>query len=188
MLPFHLGLQLGSIFIFCLSITQFSSCSSEQEKTPERLPPQKITPNPFQQGNSKLKNGEFLDAIEFYSRDLDINPNNPASLNNRGIAKSKSGDEAGAISDYTQAIERQENYAIAYNNRGFAKIKLSDYPGAIRDFSTALRLKPNYANAWNNRAVAYWAIKDRQNACEDWNKAEAIGHREAAKSYLKFCN
>lgn len=188
MVPFDLGSRLISIFTFCLTVALFSSCSSEQEKTQEPISTRKTEPNPFHQGNSKFKSGEYLEAIEFYSRDLDVNPDNPVSLNNRGLAKSKTGNETGAIADYNQAIEKREDYATAYNNRGFAKIKTSDYQGAIEDFSFAIRLKPAYANALNNRAVANWAVKDKRNACADWKKAENIGHNEAEKSFDKFCD
>ncbi|TGM03768.1 hypothetical protein EHQ76_08980 [Leptospira barantonii] len=188
MVPFDLRSRLISIFTFCLTVTLFSSCSSEQEKTQEPISTRKAEPNPFQQGNSKFKSGEYLEAIEFYSRDLDVNPDNPVSLNNRGLAKSKSGNETGAISDYSQAIEKRDDYATAYNNRGFAKIKISDYQGAIQDLSSAIRLRPTYTNALNNRAVANWAIKEKQKACADWKTAEIIGHKEAENSFEKFCN
>ncbi|WP_036097041.1 tetratricopeptide repeat protein [Leptospira weilii] len=176
--------RLTSIFTFWLTMTLFSFCSSEQKKTEGPVSPNL---NPFQQGNSKFKNGEFLEAIEFYSRDLDVNPDNPTSLNNRGLAKSKSGNTTGAISDYDQAIEKRENYTIAFNNRGCAKMKTSDYQGAIEDFSSAIRRDPTYANALNNRALTNWAMKERQNACEDWKKAENLGHVEAGKSFAQFC-
>ncbi|MBF3378422.1 tetratricopeptide repeat protein [Leptospira borgpetersenii] len=177
-----------SIFIFFLTITLFSACSFKQEKTKELVFIRKTDLNSFQEGNSKFKNGDYLEAIEFYSRDLDVNPDNPASLNNRGLAKSKSGNKTGAISDYDQAIEKRENYSIAFNNRGCAKMKVSDYRGAIEDLSLAIRLKPTYANAFNNRAAANWTVKEQQSACEDWKKAANLGHNEAEKSFVKFCN
>ncbi|MBM9500609.1 tetratricopeptide repeat protein [Leptospira sp. 201903071] len=186
--PFASRSKLLSKLLFCLTFFLFSSCSSEQEKTEESVSYRESNRNPFQEGNSKFKNGDFPSAIEFYSRDLDANPANPSSLNNRGLAKSKSGNEEGAIADYNQAIEKKQDYAIAYNNRGFAKIEISDYRGAIEDFTSAIRLKPNYSNALNNRAVANWAVKEKKSACGDWRRAEILGHREAAKSFAKFCN
>ncbi|EKO34145.1 tetratricopeptide repeat protein [Leptospira santarosai str. CBC379] len=180
--------KFTSIFIFFLTTTLFFVCSFERKKTNEPVFIRKTDLNPFQEGNSKFKNGDYLEAIEFYSRDLDVNPDNPASLNNRGLAKSKSGNETGAISDYNRAIEKREHYAIASNNRGFAKMKVSNFQNAIEDFSLAIRLKPTYANAFNNRAMANWAMKDKQNACEDWKKADHLGHNEAGKSFVKFCN
>ncbi|AOP36426.1 hypothetical protein A0128_20660 [Leptospira tipperaryensis] len=186
--PFVSRSKLLSKSLFCLTFFLFSSCSSEQEKTEETVSFRESNRNPFQEGNSKFKNGDYPSAIEFYSRDLDANPDNPSSFNNRGLAKSKSGNEEAAIADYNQAIEQKQDYAIAYNNRGFAKIKISDYQGAIEDFTSAIRFKPNYSNAINNRAVANWAIKEKKNACGDWRIAEDLGHREAAKSFAKFCN
>ncbi len=94
----------------------FSVCSFEQKKTKELVFIRETDPNSFQEGNSKFKNGDYLEAIELYSRDLDVNPDNPTSLNNRGLAKSKSGNETGAISDYNRAIEKRVDYAIAFNN------------------------------------------------------------------------
>lgn len=186
--PFASRSRLLSKLLFCLTFFLVSSCSSEQEKTEEPVSFRETNPNPFQEGNLKFRNGDFPSAIEFYSRDLDANPDNPSSLNNRGLAKSKSGNEEGAIADYSQAIEKKQDYAVAYNNRGFAKIEISDYRGAIEDFTSAIRFRPGYSNAFNNRAVANWAVKEKKNACEDWKQAEDLGHREAAKSFDKFCN
>ncbi|AXR62620.1 tetratricopeptide repeat protein [Leptospira mayottensis] len=180
--------KFTSIFIFFLTITLFSVCSFEQKKTKELVFISETDLNSFQEGNSKFKNGDYLEAIEFYSRDLDVNPDNPTSLNNRGLAKSKSGNETGAISDYNRAIEKREDYAIAFNNRGCAKMKVSDYRGAIEDLSLAIRLKPTYANALNNRAVVNWTVQEQQSACEDWKKAANLGHNEARKSFVKFCS
>lgn len=67
-------------------------------------------------------------------------------------------------------------------------MKVSDYRGAIEDLSLAIRLKPTYANALNNRAAANWTVKEQQSACEDWKKAANLGHNEAEKSFVKFCN
>ncbi|RHX89080.1 tetratricopeptide repeat protein [Leptospira stimsonii] len=186
--PFVSRSKLLSKSLFCLTFFLISSCSSEQEKTEETISFRESNRSPFQEGNSLFKKGDFISAIEFYSRELDANPDNPSSLNNRGLAKSKSGDEEGAISDYSQAIERKQDYAVAYNNRGFAKIEISDYQGAIEDFTSAIRFRPKYSNAFNNRAVAKWAVKEKKNACEDWKQAEDLGHREASKSFDKFCN
>ncbi len=64
-------------------------------------------------------------------------------------------------------------------------MKVFDYRRAIKDLSLVIR---SYANALNNRAVANWTVKEQQNACEDWKKAANLGHNEAAKSFVKFCN
>ncbi|XDD52109.1 tetratricopeptide repeat protein [Leptospira sp. WS92.C1] len=189
MRPFGYRIRSVSVLLFCLTSIPFIFCSAEQEKAEEPMPSHReLNVNPFQKGNSMFKNGNYLEAIEFYSRDLDVNPDNPSSFNNRGLAKSRSGDKEGAIGDYTQALEIRQDYATAYNNRGFAKIKIADYQGAIQDLSFAIQFEPKYANAFNNRAVACWAIKEKKNACEDWKRAYDLGHIEAGRSYQKFCN
>ena len=64
----------------------------------------------FNSGLEKMKNGDFSDAIEDYTKAIELDPNYADAYINRGIAKNKLENHSGAITDFTKAIELDPNY------------------------------------------------------------------------------
>ena len=74
------------LFIFLFSYTSYSQTAEEY----------------FNSGLEKMKNGDFSDAIEDYTKAIELSPSSH-SYNNRGDAKKKLGDLDGACSDWKKA-------------------------------------------------------------------------------------
>ena len=81
------------------------------------------------------------DAIEDYTKAIEIEPNNVFAYRLRGDSKRKLGDYQGAINDYSKAIEIYPNKAYLYNYRAESKRKLGDKEGADEDDRKAEKLK-----------------------------------------------
>ena len=81
------------------------------------------------------------DAIEDYTKAIEIESNNVFAYRLRGDSKRKLGDYQGAINDYSKAIEIYPNKAYLYNYRSSAKRKLGDNEGADEDDRKAEKLK-----------------------------------------------
>jgi len=81
------------------------------------------------------------DAIEDYTKAIEIESNNVFAYRLRGDSKRKLGDYQGAINDYSKAIEIYPNKAYLYNYRASAKRKLGDNEGADEDDRKAEKLK-----------------------------------------------
>jgi len=81
------------------------------------------------------------DAIEDYTKAIEIEPNNVFAYRLRGDSKRKLGDYQGAINDYSKAIEIYPNKAYLYNYRAESKRKLGDNEGADEDDRKAEKLK-----------------------------------------------
>ena len=84
------------------------------------------------------------DAIEDYTKAIEIESNNVFAYRLRGDSKSKLGDYQGASDDYTKAIEispNKPNKAYLYNYRAESKRKLGDNEGADEDDRKAEKLK-----------------------------------------------
>ena len=81
------------------------------------------------------------DAIEDYTKAIEIEPNNVFAYRLRGDSKRKLGDYQGAINDYSKAIEIYPNKAYLYDYRASAKRKLGDNEGADEDDRKAEKLK-----------------------------------------------
>ena len=83
----------------------------------------------------------YEDAIEDYTKAIEIEPNSVFAYRLRGDSKSKLGDYQGAIDDYTKAIDIEPNKAYLYNYRSESKRKLGDNEGADEDDRKAEKLK-----------------------------------------------
>ena len=83
----------------------------------------------------------YEDAIEDYTKAIEIEPNSVFAYRLRGDSKSKLGDYQGASDDYTKAIEIFPNKAYLYNYRAESKRKLGDNEGADEDDRKAEKLK-----------------------------------------------
>ena len=84
------------------------------------------------------------DAIEDYTKAIEIEPNNLFAYRLRADSKCKLEDYQGAIDDYTKAIEilpKNPNKAYLYNYRASAKRKLGDNESADEDDKKADKLK-----------------------------------------------
>ena len=81
------------------------------------------------------------DAIEDYTKAIEIEPNSVFAYRLRGDSKSKLGDYQGAIDDYTKAIEIYPNKAYLYNYHAESKRKLGDKEGADEGDRKAEKLK-----------------------------------------------
>jgi len=116
-------------------------------------------------------NGSCDEAIQYYSKSIELNRDYAFAYNNRADAKDSKGDHDGAISDYNRAIEINPGYFVAFDNRGRAKFNKGDYEGAIIDFTIAIELNPNYSRAYNNRAGTKIKMGDLDGAIADYNRA-----------------
>ena len=115
--------------------------------------------------------GNYRQAIEDFSKAIEIKPGYPEAYFNRGVVYKGLGNYKLAIEDYSRAIEIKPRYADAYNNRGNAYSALGNYMQAIEDYSRAIEIKPGHVAAYNNRGSAYLNQGDNISGCRDARKA-----------------
>lgn len=144
------------------------------DKQPRPTPEQLTAENYFESAVLAWENKDYLRAITDYSHAIELNPNFPQALHNRGIASFYNGDYAGAIEDYTRALDLDARYVDAYFNRGNAYFQRADYIAAIADYSQALVLQSGHVEAFYNRGAAHYALKDYENAIADYSNAIAL--------------
>jgi putative GTP pyrophosphokinase len=140
---------------------------------------------------------QFADAIRFYSRILDLKPDNSiVSLiyKHRGMANFAQSSYDDAIEDFTRALEYDPaSYKAAYY-RGVVKSVLRRYPGAIEDFSLSLSINPYQNFTLYRRAQAYYHLEDYPAALGDCEVSlalspefeQAVKFRDILKEKLKM--
>ncbi len=92
------------------------------------------------QGNRFTDQGHYDEAIEAYSKSIDLAHEDADAYNNRGIAYSQKGELDQAIADFDKAIELAPELAKAYNNRGYAYYLKGEVTKAVSDFEKCLEL------------------------------------------------
>ncbi len=125
----------------------------------------------FYRGLTCQNQGKLKEAIQHYNEAIRLNPQIPASYNNRGNTYYKKRESDLAIQDYSKAIELDPQGKEAYYNRGNAYMKKRESDLAIRDLNRAIELDPLYREAYNNRGNVYVAKGKLDLALRDFNKA-----------------
>lgn len=134
------------------------------------------------------KMGDFVQAIEFYSKALESYPTHFKALFNRGFAYDKLGDYDSAIYDYTKSIRLDPKNAFAYYNRGISYDKKKQFDDAIRDFSVAITLDPKKADFYHNRGFAYRKMRKFSQAICDYTQAISLDCKHFKAYYNRaFC-
>ncbi|MDR2021592.1 MAG: tetratricopeptide repeat protein, partial [Treponema sp.] len=132
----------------------------------------------------------FDEAIRFYSRILEMNPDDTVSsliYKHRGMANFAQSKYADAIDDFTRALELdQKSYKAAYY-RGMVHAVMQQYAEAVDDFSLSLGINPYQPFCLYRRGQAYYHIEDYPQALADCEAALVLDPTsEPARKFRKL--
>jgi tetratricopeptide (TPR) repeat protein len=126
----------------------------------------------FNMGNMiKSNKGNFQDAINNYTKAIEINPDYAEAYNNRGNTYLQLGSYDLALNDYLNAIRLKPDYTEAYYDCGNLYSSQGLYDKAITNYSKAIELEPDHFKAFNNRGFAYFKQELLDKSIEDYTKA-----------------
>ncbi|KAI1883165.1 hypothetical protein AGOR_G00242410 [Albula goreensis] len=112
------------------------------------------------EGNEQMKAENFSAAVEFYTKAIEINPQNAVYFCNRAAAYSKLGNYAGAVQDCEQAIGIDPSYSKAYGRMGLALASLNKHTEAVNYYKKALELDPDNETYRSNLKIAEQKMKE----------------------------
>jgi len=138
-----------------------------------RKSPRKARPY-YNRATAYFAKGEFSQAINDYTRTLEIEPGFAFAYNNRGNAYIQRGNLEQAIIDYNQAIKINPNYVLAYYNRGNAYNNKGNLNFAVTDFTKAIEINPRFVFAYYARAGIYKKMDNLDQAIADYSNAIRI--------------
>ena len=136
-------------------------------------------------GYAKLQ--KFSEALNAYTKAIEIIPNDALSLQSRGRVYFIMGKYEKAFEDYDRVLKMKDSDAVSWYNRGTAYGAMKLYSKAKEDFDKAIELDPDYSLAYYNRGLAHFHLGMRHDACVDWRKALSLGHYEADKALGAYC-
>jgi tetratricopeptide (TPR) repeat protein len=124
-----------------------------------------------ERANALFKEGDYLGAVQIYSRAIDQDPSSISAHFNRGLTHLKLNEVAAAIDDFSQVLSLDPDNASAHYQRGMAHVRREALPQAIEDFDAALASMPESAALYAQRANAYYRLQAYQRAVADYTRA-----------------
>ena len=109
-------------------------------------------------GSVYLKMGNTENAIDDFSRTLQIDSNHPKAYHLRGLARELAGDDDEALKDLNKAIDIDSEYGAAYYSRATLLTKMGRDDSALEDMKRVSYLSnrniesfANENNIWRSR-------------------------------------
>lgn len=96
----------------------------------------------IEEGKQSFAAGDFVAAVEAFSRAIEVDPQNAEAYYQRGWARAHIGDVEGELADWSKAVELDPQRAAAYADRAAARVALGDVHGALADWLQAIHLEP----------------------------------------------
>jgi len=130
--------------------------------------------------------GKLDEALEYYTRAIDLGITLAITYQSRAFLYSSKGDTGNAINDYSKAIELNPRDAISYHRRGMLYKKGGSYKEAKEDFQSALSLKtdPIIQEVFNE--VSKLLKKQEQEEQEQRAREEKTQRIKRAESLYKL--
>jgi tetratricopeptide (TPR) repeat protein len=125
-------------------------------------------------GSYYSRQGRMAEAMDYYFKALQINPNDPDVLYDLGNAFAQRGDWDDAISSYRHALRVTPDQPDILNNLGFALAAKKQFADAIACFEAALRLNPDSASTHNNLAAVLFSQHRLDEAVQHYREALRI--------------
>lgn len=149
-------------------------------------------------GDAEMKNKNYIEAIKYYSKGLEVYPKNQEAFFKRAYAKSYLNDHQGAIEDATQAIKINENlihetptnkdiHAVFYFGRAEIKALAEDMDGALQDCNSAIEINPTFGASYLLKAKIQLLNQNTKEGCINLYLALKYKENEAQKYINDYC-
>ncbi|ROV91421.1 hypothetical protein VSDG_07182 [Cytospora chrysosperma] len=99
------------------------------------------------QGNDAFKAHDYITAVEFYSKAIELDDSEPTYFANRAQAHLKTEAYGYAIQDATKAIELNPGFVKAYYRRALAHAAVLRPKDALKDFKSCTQIDPGNKDA-----------------------------------------
>lgn len=116
-------------------------------------------------GNESFKKGEWEEAVEWYTKAIDLDPDDRVFYSNRSAAYLKIGDaKSKALKDAEKCMELGKTWPKAYSRLGAAQHALRRFEAAVETFKAGLLLEPGNKGLIDGIAAAELGIESERAA------------------------
>ena len=131
-----------------------------------------------EEADKKLKDGKIEESLKLFNKALDLSPNDPDIISDRGVAYLHLNDETNCFKDFNRALELEPKKAYRYAARAYAKKHFKDLNGAVEDYIIAVDLDPEDAIAQNNLGLLLEEQGYQTAATERFKRADSLSKIE----------
>ncbi|XP_034238225.1 serine/threonine-protein phosphatase 5-like isoform X1 [Thrips palmi] len=122
--------------------------STDEETKPEISPEDVAKADQFkEQANVFFKKQDYEQAINLYTKAIELNSNNAIYYGNRSMAYLRTECFGAALRDATKAIAADRDYVKGYYRRAEAYMSLGKFKLALSDYQAVATVRPNDAEA-----------------------------------------
>ena len=140
--------------------------------------------------------GNTDNAIDCYSKAIELKPDYSGAYYERGYCYDKKDEQKSAVDDFAKAIENNKdwessnNLILAYYSRArsYFATRTNDekrngeiYVASLADWSKTIEMKPDQTEAYFGRGLVYEKMKDWQNAIADFKQAFNMSNSQDRK-------
>uniref|UniRef100_A0A023EQZ7 Putative small glutamine-rich tetratricopeptide repeat tpr-containing protein n=1 Tax=Aedes albopictus TaxID=7160 RepID=A0A023EQZ7_AEDAL len=146
---------LNHIDLFEVYRSTFTNVSPERKQEAENLK---------NEGNRLMKEEKYQEALNTYSKAINLDATNPVFYCNRAAAYSRLGDYQSAADDCRMSLRYDPNYSKAYGRLGLAYSKMNKHELALDAYQNALRIEPDNQDYKNNMSVTQQRLEELRSA------------------------
>ena len=122
----------------------YNAAAGEIAAEPEASAEDKKKAEEFKtKGNTFVKEQKYAEAIEAYTKAIELDKNSPVYYCNRAAAYTNSEKFHEALDDCKRAIAINEDYAKAFSRMGLIYSKLQFFSESVSCYETAIKLEPD---------------------------------------------
>lgn len=131
-----------------------------------------------EEARNTLKSGQIKEAIELYTKALDLSPGHPDILSDRAVAYLHQENKDLCYGDFEVALELQPTKAYRYTSYAFAMNHFGDIEGAIKKYERAIELDPDDSIAHNNLGLLLEQKGYKDEAQAKFDRADRLSKME----------
>ncbi|MDJ1182389.1 tetratricopeptide repeat protein [Roseofilum casamattae] len=125
----------------------------------------------IEQGRLFASGGDYLIALSWYDKAIELQPHYSRAWKNRGINLSLLERYEEAIFSFDKAIKFRPGYSRAWRNRGMALDKLGRYEEAIYSYKHAIELQPYSSTTWGHYGNTLLEVGQYKQAIYSFDRA-----------------
>ena len=119
---------------------------------------------------------------------MDLAPNQPYYLNNRGYYHIVQENWEAAEKDINLSIRGDSENPWAYRNKGILYYYEGRYNEALRNLQVSQQMDPEVEELANYIGLVLWRLDKQTEACDTWREGAAKGDQKAAIALAANCN
>lgn len=148
------GLILILAFISSFSCAPSNNIQSTLPSTPS-VTPVKTARQYLEDGLALSEQNNYLQAIDSFTKAIELDPNSKMAFFNRGVAYSRQHQFNQALVDLNKAIELDLRYASAYYERSKVYCYINEWPHTLKDATMVIDIDPQFVQAHYIKGVTH---------------------------------